>query len=71
MASSLQRVEDSPTYPVTVVDRLGTLGLLVTDPDGDAFVGTNDQPLDAGRRRVRRRQGRGGRRLDDAPASPT
>ncbi|HTH07410.1 MAG TPA: ABC transporter permease subunit, partial [Ilumatobacteraceae bacterium] len=45
MASSLQRVEDSPTYPVTVVDRLGTLGLLVTDPDGDAFVGTNDEPL--------------------------
>ncbi|HET6672406.1 MAG TPA: ABC transporter permease subunit [Agromyces sp.] len=45
MASSLQRVEDSPTYPVTVVDRLGTLGLLVTDPDGDALVGTNDEPL--------------------------
>ncbi|MFD4422886.1 ABC transporter permease subunit [Agromyces sp. NPDC058484] len=47
MASSLQRVEDSPTYPVTVVDRLGTLGLLVTDPDGDALVGTNDEPLQA------------------------
>ena len=45
MASSLQRVEDSATYPVTVVDQLGTLGLLVTDPDGDALVGTNDQPL--------------------------
>ena len=46
MASSLQRVEDSPTYPVTVVDRAGTLGLLVTDPDGDALIGTNDTPLD-------------------------
>jgi len=45
MASSLQRVEDSPAYPVTVVDQLGTLGLLVTDPDGEALVGTNDQPL--------------------------
>ena len=45
MASSLQRVEDSPTYPVTVVDQFGTLGLLVTDPDGDALVGTNEQPL--------------------------
>jgi arabinogalactan oligomer/maltooligosaccharide transport system permease protein len=45
MASSLERVEDSPTYPVTVVDQLGTLGLLVTDPDGDALVGTNEQPL--------------------------
>jgi arabinogalactan oligomer / maltooligosaccharide transport system permease protein len=46
MASSLQRVEDSPAYPVTVVDRAGILGLLVTDPDGDALVGTNDMPLD-------------------------
>ena len=45
MASSLQRVEDSPAYPVTVVDQFGTLGLLVTDPDGDALVGTNEQPL--------------------------
>ena len=45
MASSLERVEDSATYPVTVVDQLGTLGLLVTDPDGQALVGTNDQPL--------------------------
>ena len=45
MASSLQRVEDSPTYPVTVVDQLGTLGLLVTDPDGDALIGTNESPL--------------------------
>jgi arabinogalactan oligomer / maltooligosaccharide transport system permease protein len=46
MASSLQRVEDSPAYPVTVVDRAGTLGLLVTDPEGDALIGTNDMPLD-------------------------
>lgn len=46
LASSLERVEDSPTYPVTVVDRFGELGLLVTDPDtGDAFVGTADEPL--------------------------
>ncbi|HVL61489.1 MAG TPA: maltose ABC transporter permease, partial [Microbacterium sp.] len=45
MASSLQRVEDSPTYPVTVVDQLGTLGLLVTDPDGAALIGTNESPL--------------------------
>ena len=46
MASALQRVEDSPTFPVTVVDRLGQLGLLVTDPEGDAFVGTADIPLE-------------------------
>ncbi|MBN9139384.1 MAG: maltose ABC transporter permease MalF [Micrococcales bacterium] len=48
LASSLQRVEDSPTYPVTVVDRLGELGLLVTDPStGEAYVGTGDEPLAA------------------------
>ncbi|MFF2273445.1 ABC transporter permease subunit [Agromyces sp. NPDC058136] len=45
MASSLERVEDSPTYGVTVVERAGELGLLVTDPDGEALVGTNEQPL--------------------------
>ena len=45
MAASLERVPDSPTYLVTVVDQLGTLGLLVTDPDGDVSVGTTEQPL--------------------------
>ncbi|MFC9918407.1 ABC transporter permease subunit [Agromyces binzhouensis] len=45
MAASLERVPDSPTYQVTVVDQLGTLGLLVTDPDGDASLGTTEQPL--------------------------
>lgn len=46
MASAQERVEDSPTFPVTVVEQLGTLGLLVTDPDdGDVRVGTNEQPL--------------------------
>ncbi|BDZ54338.1 ABC transporter permease subunit [Agromyces marinus] len=45
MAASLERVPDSPTYQVTVVDQLGTLGLLVTAPDGEASLGTNDQPL--------------------------
>ncbi|MBW9092329.1 ABC transporter permease subunit [Microbacterium jejuense] len=47
MRSSLVRVEDSPTYDVTVVERLNELGLLVTDPtDGDVSVGTNTQPLE-------------------------
>lgn len=45
MASSLERVEDSPAYPVTVVERGGELGLLVTDPEGEALVGTNEEPL--------------------------
>ncbi|MBS0024238.1 ABC transporter permease subunit [Microbacterium paraoxydans] len=46
LASAQERVEDSPTYPVTVVEQLGTYGLLVTDPDtGDALLGTADEPL--------------------------
>ncbi|RXZ72504.1 ABC transporter permease subunit [Agromyces albus] len=45
MSSALERVPDSPTYEVTVVDQLGELGLLVTDPDGEASVGTTDSPL--------------------------
>lgn len=46
MASAQERVEDSATFPVTVVEQFGTLGLLVTDPDdGDVSVGTSDQPL--------------------------
>jgi arabinogalactan oligomer/maltooligosaccharide transport system permease protein len=46
MASALDRVPDSPTYPVTVVEQGGALGLLVTTPDGDALVGTAEQPLE-------------------------
>jgi arabinogalactan oligomer/maltooligosaccharide transport system permease protein len=47
MRSSLVRVEDSPTFDVTVVERVGELGLLVTDPtDGDVSLGTNLQPLE-------------------------
>ncbi|MEV4689444.1 ABC transporter permease subunit [Microbacterium sp. LWH3-1.2] len=47
MRSSLVRVEDSPTFDVTVVERVGELGLLVTDPtDGEASLGTNLKPLE-------------------------
>ncbi|MEU1971124.1 ABC transporter permease subunit [Microbacterium sp. NPDC019599] len=46
MRSSLVRVEDSPTFDVAVVERVGVLGLLVTDPtDGDVSLGTNTEPL--------------------------
>ncbi|TFB55388.1 ABC transporter permease subunit [Cryobacterium tagatosivorans] len=45
MSSALERVPDSPAYAVTVVDQVGTLSLLVTDPDGDVSIGSNDQPL--------------------------
>ncbi|MBD3940304.1 maltose ABC transporter permease MalF [Microbacterium sp. NEAU-LLC] len=47
MRSSLVRVEDSPTYDVSVVERFNELGLLVTDPtDGEVSLGTNTQPLE-------------------------
>jgi len=45
MASALERVPDSATYPVTIVEQGGALGLLVTTPDGDALVGSPEQPL--------------------------
>jgi arabinogalactan oligomer/maltooligosaccharide transport system permease protein len=46
MRSSLVRVEESPTFDVAVVERVGVLGLLVTDPtDGEASIGTNTEPL--------------------------
>ncbi|MEV4775751.1 ABC transporter permease subunit [Microbacterium sp. LWH12-1.2] len=46
LAKSQERVEDSPTYPVKVVEQFGTYGLLATDPEtGDALLGTNEQPL--------------------------
>lgn len=46
LASAQERVEDSPSYPVTVVEQFGTYGLLATDPDsGDALLGTAEQPL--------------------------
>jgi len=46
MASALERVPDSPTYPVTVVQQGDELGLLVTTPEGDALVGTSERPLE-------------------------
>jgi len=46
MRSSLVRVDDSPTFDVAVIERVGVLGLLVTDPtDGAASLGTNTEPL--------------------------
>jgi arabinogalactan oligomer/maltooligosaccharide transport system permease protein len=47
MSAALERVPDSPSFGVTVVEQpgTGTLGLLVTDPEGDVQVGMNDAPL--------------------------
>jgi arabinogalactan oligomer/maltooligosaccharide transport system permease protein len=45
MSSALERVEDSPTYPVTIVEGRDGLNMLVTDPEGDALLGNSTTPL--------------------------
>lgn len=46
LSQNQERVPDSASYPLTVVEgRLG-LGFLVTAPDGQALVGTADAPLE-------------------------
>ncbi|WP_167151669.1 ABC transporter permease subunit [Lysinibacter cavernae] len=44
IAGGQERVEDSPSYPITVVKAGGTFGFLVTD-DGEALFGTATDPL--------------------------
>lgn len=46
MATALERVPDSPTYPLTVVERDGELGFLVTLNNGTAELGTVERPLE-------------------------
>ncbi|TFC48630.1 ABC transporter permease subunit [Cryobacterium sp. TMT1-21] len=45
IVSSQQRVPDSPTFDLTVLEKLGTFSFLVTDPDGTVSVGSTDVPL--------------------------
>ncbi len=46
LLQSQSRVEDSPTYPITVLEQNGQFFLLTTDPDtGDFVVGGAEQPL--------------------------
>ena len=40
-----RRVEDSPTYPLAVVERAGVLGFAITD-EGEVKVGSAEQPLE-------------------------
>ncbi|WP_194410039.1 ABC transporter permease subunit [Microbacterium cremeum] len=42
---SLVRVPESPAYGLVVVERLGQLAFLVTDPEGEALLGSDEQPL--------------------------
>jgi len=44
--TSQKRVPDSPTYQLTVLDQLGLLSFLVTDPEGNVSVGGEDRPLE-------------------------
>lgn len=40
-----RRVDDSPTFPLSVIDRGGELGFAIVDEDGDVRVGTALAPL--------------------------
>lgn len=47
---SQQRVENSPAYPLTVVESFGELAFLVTTPEGEALLGRDGEvasPVDA------------------------
>jgi arabinogalactan oligomer/maltooligosaccharide transport system permease protein len=45
--TSQQRVPDSPTYGLTVLDQLGQVSFLVTEPENDdVFIGGADRPLE-------------------------
>jgi arabinogalactan oligomer/maltooligosaccharide transport system permease protein len=46
LANSQKRVPDSPTYGLTVLEQLGQISFLVTDPDGEVSVGGPDRPLE-------------------------
>ena len=46
LASSQERVPDSPTYALTVLEGLGGYSFLVTEPDGSVSIGNADSPLE-------------------------
>lgn len=46
LSQNQRRVEDSPAYPLTVVERDDEFGFLVTDLQGVAYLGTPDEPLE-------------------------
>lgn len=46
LSQSQSRVEDSAQYPLTVVEVRNELGFLVTAPDGQAYLGTAEEPLE-------------------------
>ena len=46
LLQSQVRVEDSPAYPVKILEQSGGYYFLVTDADGQALLGGAEQPLD-------------------------
>ena len=69
MSSALERVEDSPTYPVTIVEGVDGLNMLVTEPRRRRPPRQQHHTAPRGRRHLRRRQGRRDGRLHDSHAS--
>jgi arabinogalactan oligomer/maltooligosaccharide transport system permease protein len=45
LLSAQERVPDSPAYQLTIVEQLGEFSFLVTDPDGEVSIGSEDRPL--------------------------
>jgi arabinogalactan oligomer/maltooligosaccharide transport system permease protein len=45
--NSQKRVPESPTYQLTVLEQLGQISFLVTDPEGQVSMGGEDRPLQA------------------------
>ncbi|MEH6781856.1 MAG: maltose ABC transporter permease, partial [Rhodoglobus sp.] len=45
LLSSQNRVEDSPSYKLTVLEQLGEISFLVTEPDGSVSIGGSERPL--------------------------
>lgn len=45
LAQNEHRVENSPSYPLTVVDRDGELGFAILEEDGEVLVGTAEDPF--------------------------
>jgi arabinogalactan oligomer / maltooligosaccharide transport system permease protein len=43
LALSERRIPDTPTFPLTVVERSGELSMLVTDGEGNALLGNEDE----------------------------
>lgn len=46
MLSAQERVPDSSAYQLTVVEQFGEISFLVTDRDGDVFLGGEERPLE-------------------------